>query len=856
MTLAGQTFGTLPAGAGTSASPYLIATLENLVWISENPTSWDKHFLQTDDIDFSDMVMNPYWTEYLGWSPIGIDLETMPRSEMQSRVSSRPSEGRERKPTKDSHSRITSTPFTGVYDGDGNTISSLLIEQLIYPGNEIAVDVGMFGWVSEATIKNLTLEFPTISGTFEFTFGIGTLAGYIADTDITNVKVLDGMINISITNTVTAGVLVGYTAYSTIEYSQTTGSYINIIFDDEESWSEIGGLVGVADFYSLISECFSTVHITTNLIADVGGLVGILWDSSLQNSYFHGAIEVARDPYTWEPFDVEIIGGGLVGAILDDSTVSDCYVTTIEGFLGPLHLPDTSFGIAAFVDDDVVITGVLFNSETTGTSDAVGDGPSTGILAKTTFEMTDIGLYIDGDVDWDFIDIWAWDQLVNSGYPYLINNTPDGGGVFLGYIINAYLSGYNVVITWHENAWGDIPPDFENFKVYRTLLDDNFEPTGVPVTVTTLPGTARTFTDNPGTANANYLYELTGLIGDTETDPEYDYTLVTIKTVNYSTDPLVFDFADVVIPDYYYCPPIFAGWTSFSGQIGSPTTITGYSAHWSFTPIDWDEWTGQQFIEFFSWDTIDEGAAEWLATSSISGLDSNAIYKLDVQMAFANWRPEGECEDCDPDSVWCDCVRYLSDETKVAIVVSRDNGVTWSSNNIIGEWTGDELLEFFVESQNWGTDMTEIEGETASVYFQGADRVKLAIYVENGTENTNYSLWILGMEITYDSVSDDDVALPVVHTALKPNFPNPFNPETAISFTVAEMSSSTPVTIDIYNIKGQKVRSLVDDIYTVGDHSVVWNGTDDNGRNVGSGVYFYRMSTENFTETRKMVLIK
>jgi hypothetical protein len=855
MTLASQPFGIEPEGDGTQASPYLIATLENLVWISESPDDWDKHFLQTADIDFFDMIMNEeYWVGYEGWSPIGIDLE--PLSSIQSRSTSRPTEGRVRKPTKQSQARNTSEPFTGVYDGGGFTISSILIQQLLYPDDKVAIEVGMFGWVSDAILKNLTFELPSISGTFDNISCIGVLAGYISDTDITNVKVFDAMFDISISHTVMAGVLVGYSAFSTIKHSQTTGSFINVIFDDEESWSEIGGLVGVADWYSLISECFSTVQISTNLIADVGGLAGILWDSDIENSYFHGAIMVAIDPDTWEPFNVEIIGGGLVGAIVDASMVTDCYVTSSVGFWGPLHLPETSFGIAAFVEDTAVISGVFFNSETTGVLVAVGDGPSAGITAKTTFDMTDIGTYMDDPANWDFDFVWAWDPFVNSGYPHLQNNEPvggGGGGVFLDYIVNAYLSGYSVVLQWHANAFFGDPPNFDEFKVYRTLLDENFEVTGERVTVATLPGTARTFTDSPGTANANYLYQLTGIIGETETDPEYDYIVVTIRTVNYTTDPLVLDFADVAIPDDYYAPPVLAGWTTFSGQIANPTAITGFTPHWSFFAIDWAEWDGQQYAEFFSWDAREDGVAEWLVTPSISGLALNGLYKLDIQMAFANWRGD-ECQDNYCEEWGCDCIAKLSDDTRVAIVVSRDNGVTWSANNIIGERTGDELLEFFVECEPWGTDMTEIEGETVSVYFQGADRVKLAIYVENGTEKTNYNLWILGMEITYDSVSDDDIALPVVQTALRPNFPNPFNPETSISFTVD--NSLNPVSIDIYNIRGQKVRSLVDDIFTTGDHSVVWNGTDDKGRSVGSGVYFYRMSTGDFTETRKMVLIK
>jgi M6 family metalloprotease-like protein len=103
-------------------------------------------------------------------------------------------------------------------------------------------------------------------------------------------------------------------------------------------------------------------------------------------------------------------------------------------------------------------------------------------------------------------------------------------------------------------------------------------------------------------------------------------------------------------------------------------------------------------------------------------------------------------------------------------------------------------------------------------------------------------------------------------TALLSNYPNPFNPETIIRFTVVseqrianseqKETSKQRVTIDIYNSRGRKVRSLVDGEYATGEHNIVWDGTDDNGSSVGSGVYFYRMSAGDYNETRKMLLIK
>ena len=99
--------------------------------------------------------------------------------------------------------------------------------------------------------------------------------------------------------------------------------------------------------------------------------------------------------------------------------------------------------------------------------------------------------------------------------------------------------------------------------------------------------------------------------------------------------------------------------------------------------------------------------------------------------------------------------------------------------------------------------------------------------------------------------NDDPVA--VLVTSLKGCYPNPFNPTTTISFSIKEKA---PVELVIYNILGQKVRTLVNQPLEPGEHSIVWNGTDNKGRSVASGIYFYRMKAGNYSETKKMVLKK
>jgi len=102
-------------------------------------------------------------------------------------------------------------------------------------------------------------------------------------------------------------------------------------------------------------------------------------------------------------------------------------------------------------------------------------------------------------------------------------------------------------------------------------------------------------------------------------------------------------------------------------------------------------------------------------------------------------------------------------------------------------------------------------------------------------------------------VSDSDEVITPITTELYGNYPNPFNPETVIRFGLAREDR---VSIDVFSVKGQLVKTLVSGVYGAGEHKVVWNGRDDLGRQVGSGVYFYRMCAGEYVGVKKMLLVK
>ena len=100
-----------------------------------------------------------------------------------------------------------------------------------------------------------------------------------------------------------------------------------------------------------------------------------------------------------------------------------------------------------------------------------------------------------------------------------------------------------------------------------------------------------------------------------------------------------------------------------------------------------------------------------------------------------------------------------------------------------------------------------------------------------------------------------DPELPPIPDFKLSNYPNPFNPETTISFSINTENTGTS-TLVIYNVKGQSVKTLISMVLPVGEHSVLWNGTDDNGKSISSGIYFYKLKTADFEKTRKMILVK
>jgi len=141
--------------------------------------------------------------------------------------------------------------------------------------------------------------------------------------------------------------------------------------------------------------------------------------------------------------------------------------------------------------------------------------------------------------------------------------------------------------------------------------------------------------------------------------------------------------------------------------------------------------------------------------------------------------------------------------------------------------------------------------DQASVYINAVaakERYNLSTYVNNDEVKT----------LPQNFVLHQNYPNPLVKTlpqnfVLHQNYPNPFNPTTIISFSLTEEGE---VSLEVFNLLGQKVKTLLVGHVTAGSHTVEWDATDNRGDKVASGVYFYRLTLAEGSQTRKMVLLK
>jgi len=176
---------------------------------------------------------------------------------------------------------------------------------------------------------------------------------------------------------------------------------------------------------------------------------------------------------------------------------------------------------------------------------------------------------------------------------------------------------------------------------------------------------------------------------------------------------------------------------------------------------------------------------------------------------------------------------------------SRGNGIElqWSVSNVA------EVLEFNIYR-------SEDEGRTFYTLESGlSPNTDQNVYIDNtalpGKEYT-YRIGVIGLEGENFSIELTASAAPAI-TTLDQNWPNPFNPATRITFSVPVEQSAS---LNIYDVNGRLVRKLFEGIAVRGENILTWDGKNDRGLNVSSGVYYYKLYAGKFSDTKKMVLLR
>ena len=158
-------------------------------------------------------------------------------------------------------------------------------------------------------------------------------------------------------------------------------------------------------------------------------------------------------------------------------------------------------------------------------------------------------------------------------------------------------------------------------------------------------------------------------------------------------------------------------------------------------------------------------------------------------------------------------------------------------------------------------DRALVEDGTAGVFSRLADNIAVSLdgivrYHDSSAEpGKRYVYRVASVEDPARAFTTSSVYVPVARASLGQNYPNPFNPVTRITYTVPD-EGEYPVSLVIYNVRGARVRTLVDGLHAGGRFTVEWNGRNDSGSKVSSGVYFYRLEQPGFSATRKMLLVK
>jgi hypothetical protein len=255
--------------------------------------------------------------------------------------------------------------------------------------------------------------------------------------------------------------------------------------------------------------------------------------------------------------------------------------------------------------------------------------------------------------------------------------------------------------------------------------------------------------------------------------------------------------------------------------------------------------------------SVDENSALWISTAA-------GLFRATITNTGIDTWEEFTPATCNIPSGYILSI-YRDDDGFIWAIteegVTKYDGEEWITyEDTIGEvmamdMTQDEYGRYWIGT--WDSGLIMFDGEQATT-FTASNSLLPVNAITDVTTDRKGKIWmsvqsngLYGAE--YNETANDIQIVPASSILAAQNYPNPFNPETTISFNIAEAGK---VNVEIFNTKGQKVKTLANEMMASGQHSLVWNGTDHNNDQVSSGVYFYKVNHNGNTETKKMMLIK
>ncbi len=163
-----------------------------------------------------------------------------------------------------------------------------------------------------------------------------------------------------------------------------------------------------------------------------------------------------------------------------------------------------------------------------------------------------------------------------------------------------------------------------------------------------------------------------------------------------------------------------------------------------------------------------------------------------------------------------------------------------------------ELSLFDYEGNLLIRDIADIGDNIAAILNYTLPYTNRYYIVAEGGVGTGVGDYMIILQRLITDIDDNPGQVPFVNS-LSQNSPNPFNPSTKIAFSLERQSA---VSLDIFNIQGKRVKTLVQDMLPPGPHEFIWDGMTSTGQQAASGIYLYRLRTPEFIQTRKMMLIK